>query len=52
MLLKNGFTILPAVLIFISALSEFEQGLLRRKGMENDPLIIEALNIFKGRIVS
>lgn len=32
-------------------LTEFEQDLLRRKGVENDPIIIEALNIFVGRIV-
>ena len=32
-------------------LTDHECGLLRKKGMENDPLIIEALNIFDGRIV-
>src|SRR5439155_13037816 len=32
-------------------LTEHEQDLLRRKGMEHDPLIIEALNIFEGRSV-
>ena len=33
-------------------LTEFEEHLLRRKGMENDPIVIEALNIFEGRIVA
>ncbi len=32
-------------------LTEFEQGVLRRAGLEDDPMIIEALNIFEGRIV-
>lgn len=32
-------------------LRDHERGLLRKKGMENDPLIIEALNIFDGGIV-
>jgi hypothetical protein len=32
-------------------LRDRERDLLREKGMENDPLIIEALNIFDGRIV-
>jgi hypothetical protein len=32
-------------------LTEHERDILRRKGLENDPLIIEALNIFRGRIV-
>ena len=32
-------------------LTEFEQDVLRRKGMESNPIVIEALNIFQGRIV-
>jgi hypothetical protein len=32
-------------------LTKFEQHLLRRKGMENDPIVIAALNIFEGRVV-
>jgi len=32
-------------------LTDHECGLLRKKGRENDPLVIEALNIFDGRIV-
>ncbi len=33
-------------------LTEHEQDLFRRKGMENNPLVIEALNIFEGTIVA
>ena len=32
-------------------LTEFEQDVLKCQGMENNPIVIEALNIFEGRIV-
>jgi hypothetical protein len=32
-------------------LTEHERDVLRRNGMENDPLVIEALNIFDGNVV-